>query len=381
MKRKILLIILIAFTLLLAACGGQEDEEAEPERIVETVVVVATPTAVPEEAAEIAPPPDTSSEETAVSEDAPVMELAPVAAGQPTMTTLTDLNVRSGPGTNYAIVGVLRAGESAAIAGKSNSGFWWKIVCPPGSGGECWASAGAQYSTAVNAGGVPIAAAPALPVATSVAAVPTSGSTATVTATTDPNATATTTATATATLGAGTVAPTATATVTATATATATATQTNGNPPPTETAVFTPTPTATTEQQGQIAPFDNDSLQNPATSVFLSITGTRDFSYSDAISYEEGDQDDWVEFEFPNNSNSSQVVWITLDCAISGSDSAQVRATIYEDEAGTTKIVLCGQGETQLTVDNTKTQQVRIHFGITAENVYATYTITVVGFK
>ncbi len=367
MKHKILLLILLAFALLLAACGEQENEEAEPERVVETVVVVATPTAV---AGEVdAPLPDSSSEETTVAEDAPVMEPAPVEAGQPTMTTLTDLNVRRGPGTNYAVVGVLRAGESAAIAGKSGNGYWWKIVCPAGSGGECWASAGAQYSTAVNADSVPVAAAPALPKATQAAAVPTSASTATVTVTANPNATPTTTAAATATQETGTA-----------VTPTATATQTNGYPPP-ETPTYTPTPTATTEQQKQIAPFDNDSLQNPATSVFLRITGDRNFSYSDAISYEEGDHDDWVEFEFPNNSNPSQVVWITLDCAISGSNSAQVRATIYEDGAETTKLVLCNQGEIQLTVDNTKMQQVRIHFGITDESVYATYTITVVGFR
>ena len=374
MERKILLVFLLVLAASLAACGGQtqENTEAEAERVVETVVVVATPTAAPEEAAGSAPPPDSSSEETAAAADAPVMEPAPVEAGQPTMTTLTDLNVRRGPGTNYGIVGVLRAGESAAIAGKSGNGFWWKIVCPAGTSGECWASAGAQYSTAVNADSVPVIAAPPLPQATQAAAAPTNtAAPATKAVVTTPGAaTPTTMAAATATQETDTA-----------VTPTAAATQTNGNISPTETAAYTPTPTATTEQQGQIAPFDNDSLQNPAASVFLSITGNRNFNYSDAISYEDGDQDDWVEFEFPNNSNPNQVVWITLECAISDSDSAQVRATVYEDGVQTTKIVLCNQGETQLTVDNTKTQQVRIHFGITDENVYATYTITVVGFK
>ena len=380
MKRKILLVFLLVLAASLAACGGQTQEnvEVETERVVETVVVVATPTAGPEEAAGSAPPPDSSAEETAAAADAPVMEPAPVEAGQPTMTTLTDLNVRRGPGTGYGIVGVLRAGESAAIAGKSGNGFWWKIVCPAGTSGECWASAGAQYSTAANVDSVPVMAAPPLPQATQAAAAPTPTNAAaptstaapTTAVTTNPGATPTTMAAATATQETGTA-----------VTPTTTATQTNGNISPTETATYTPTPTATTEQQGQIAPFDNDSLQNPAVSVFLSITGNRNFNYSDAISYEGGDQDDWVEFEFPNNSNPNQIVWITLECAISGSDSAQVRATVYEDGGQTTKIVLCNQGETQLTVDNTKTQQVRIHFGITDENVYATYTITVVGFR
>lgn len=131
----------------------------------------------------------------------------------------------------------------------------------------------------------------------------------------------------------------------------------------------------------QIAPFDNDSLQNPATSVFLSNTGNRNFTYSDAVSYADGDQEDWVEFEFPNNSNSSQSVWLTLDCTISGDSGAQLRATVYENGNSTTKIALCNQGQVQLTVDNTQTQQVRLHWGITRPTIYAEYTLTVVGFR
>ncbi|MFQ5434675.1 MAG: hypothetical protein ACE5FD_07345, partial [Anaerolineae bacterium] len=142
-----------------------------------------------------------------------------------------------------------------------------------------------------------------------------------------------------------------------------------------------PTPTYTPTTAAAIAQFDNDSLQNPAVSVFMSPTGNRNFSHSNDISYPNGDQDDWVEFEFPNNSNTSQRVRITLNCNITGPDGAQVRATIYEDGQQTTKIVICGQGETFLTVDNTKKQQLRIHWGITQDGVYATYDLTVVGYN
>lgn len=396
MKRYSLLITLFVLALLLVACGGGQENETEtdtqPEQVVETVVVVATPTAVPEEAAAVSQ--DSSSEETAASADAPVLEPAPVQAGQPTMTTLTDLNVRSGPGTNYTIVGVLRAGQSASVIGKSSNGGWWKITCPTGVGGECWASAGSQYSTASNVENVPAAAAPPPP-ATQVAAAPTTSEataepTGTVETAVSPTATATAAATTTTTTNPTSPPPTATQSgnnnppPTSTPTSPPpTATQTgNNNPPPTSTSTPTSTPTATaTVEQIQIAPFDNDSLQNPAVSVFLSPTGSRNFSHTNDISFENGDQDDWIEFEFPNNSNANQAVWITLNCTISGSDSAQVRATIYENGVQTTQIVLCNEGEKQLTVDNTKTQQVRIHFGIPAPNTYATYTITVVGFR
>ena len=132
-----------------------------------------------------------------------------------------------------------------------------------------------------------------------------------------------------------------------------------------------------------MAPFDNDSLQNPAVSVFFSPTGEREFTYSNDVSYENGDQDDWVEFEFPNNANTSQPVWITLDCTITGENagSAQLRATLWQNGASTTQIVLCNEGEVQLTVNNTQVQQLRVHFGITAPDIYATYTLRVVGFK
>ena len=125
--------------LFLTACGGGQAAEptlappaTEAAVEVQTVVVVATPTPEPETAgaADEAPPVDSSSEETAVSEEAPVLEAPAVSAGVSTMTTLTALNVRTGPGTQYRIVGSLPVGASAEIVGKSPNGHWWKIVCP-----------------------------------------------------------------------------------------------------------------------------------------------------------------------------------------------------------------------------------------------------------
>jgi hypothetical protein len=135
-----------------------------------------------------------------------------------------------------------------------------------------------------------------------------------------------------------------------------------------------------------IAPLDNDSLQNPAVSEFLSITGTRDFAYTDQISSPMGDMEDFVEFEFPNNSNPAQQVRITLDCTFSEAENgAQVRATVWED--GVEDIGLradCNDGEQILTVDNTKVQTVRIYFSVGPtgdEQTLVDYTITIVGFQ
>lgn len=379
------LILLMALTTLACGLSGGSEPEATAALVVpteagagaEAVVVVVTPTL---------------AEEAPAAADIPTLSAPTTQPGLPTMTALVSLNVRTGPGTNYPVVGAFSAGQVATIVGKSQDGNWWKVQCPAGVGNECWASARPQYTSSVGAEGVQVAAAPLAPTQPPIQVTATSAL-AQVTATSAANSggaapTATTaaqTGTATATTAAAST-PTPTATQPGAATATYTHTPPAVSPTatsptqPTATYTYTPTPTAT-QPTIQIAPFDNDSLQNPAQSVFLSITGTRNFSHSHDVSYENGDQEDWVEFEFPNNANTNQPVWITLNCTITGAGNAQLRVTLYEDGAGTTQIVLCNDGEKQLTVNNTKTQQLRIHFGIPAPDIYATYTLTVVGFR
>ncbi len=42
--------------------------------------------------------------------------------------TATDLlNIRAGPGLNYAILGQLKQGEAITIVGKSQDGLWWQV--------------------------------------------------------------------------------------------------------------------------------------------------------------------------------------------------------------------------------------------------------------
>ncbi len=350
LDKLFLLIVLLSLPTLACSVLGNSDEPAAPtvtpppqvDAPTQTpVIIIATPT---------------PAEEQPPAPDAPEMSPPTAEPGQPTMITLVDLNVRRGPGTNYGVVGALRGGSSALIVGRSPDGGWWKIACPPGTGAECWSSALPQYSSSKNAENVPVAAVPPPP-------APIHTATATATSTTTATATSTTTAT-----------PTTDGTTTTTATPTVTPTQDVN-----ATATTTPTPTPT--DTALIAPFDNDSLQNPAVSHFMSPTGTRNFTFNEQVSYAEGDQEDWVEFEFPNNDNSSQTTWVTLDCTLTGVPGPQLRATVYENGNSTNKIILCGQGETQITVDNTKVQQLRIHFGITGDPIYASYALTVVGYR
>jgi len=72
-------------------------------------------------------------------------------------TALISLNVRTGPGTAFPVIGRLRNGESAEIVGRDSGGFWWQIVFP-GEDNVGWIAAGGEFSSAVNFDQVPVVA-------------------------------------------------------------------------------------------------------------------------------------------------------------------------------------------------------------------------------
>ena len=91
----------------------------------------------------------------------PVAILPAPDANAPSATTTTAVNVRSGPGENYTIFGVLQAGSVAEVVGKSEDNLWWALNMPVSATGKGWVSA--QYVTASNADGVPVMPAPPVP--------------------------------------------------------------------------------------------------------------------------------------------------------------------------------------------------------------------------
>lgn len=69
------------------------------------------------------------------------------------------INVRSGPGTDYDLVGVLIAGQEVPALGRSIGGDWVQIAYPGVPGGVAWV-----YSPLVTLeGGVPVIAPPPTP--------------------------------------------------------------------------------------------------------------------------------------------------------------------------------------------------------------------------
>jgi PKD repeat protein/uncharacterized protein YraI len=129
-----------------------------PEQLTATSVETAEPTATP--AQQIPPTPTTT----------PQPEPATAAA-------VTDLNIRSGPGIAYAVLGVLRAGQSAEITGISPDGGWWQIQFSGAADGRGWVSA--HYITAQNTDNVPVVQAPSPPATATPTSTPTSSPTST----------------------------------------------------------------------------------------------------------------------------------------------------------------------------------------------------------
>ncbi len=89
-----------------------------------------------------------SMAESPASEDG--TEAAAPEAESPLVTILGDMNIREGPGTDYARVGGATEGESFPITGKSSDGEWWQIDFDGESG---WVYA--PFVTASNTENVP----------------------------------------------------------------------------------------------------------------------------------------------------------------------------------------------------------------------------------
>lgn len=60
-----------------------------------------------------------------------------------------NVNLRSGPGFNFAVEGQMRAGEQAHVTGASPDGQWWRVTCVVDASSNCWVSANPAYTQVV----------------------------------------------------------------------------------------------------------------------------------------------------------------------------------------------------------------------------------------
>jgi uncharacterized protein YraI len=84
----------------------------------------------------------------------------------PGLRTLTDLNVRSGPGTFYDLVGLLPAGSLAEIVGRDEGRQWWQVRFNLVPGGLAWVAADPDFSETANVENVPVVPPPPTPTGT-----------------------------------------------------------------------------------------------------------------------------------------------------------------------------------------------------------------------
>ncbi|HSN74919.1 MAG TPA: META domain-containing protein, partial [Anaerolineae bacterium] len=89
---------------------------------------------------------------------------APPEPTTPTGTVVgtQSLNVRSGPGTAFPVIGVASAGDQGEIVGVSADGRWWAVAAPSAPDGVGWVSV--DFVLATNAEDVPVIASPPTPV-------------------------------------------------------------------------------------------------------------------------------------------------------------------------------------------------------------------------
>ncbi len=97
----------------------------------------------------------------------PVAETStPVGPTIPSLLTLTDLNVRSGPGTVYDLLGLLPSGSTAEIIGRDPTLQWWQIRFEPAVDRVGWVSADPAFSQAAKTDNIPLVPAPPTPTGT-----------------------------------------------------------------------------------------------------------------------------------------------------------------------------------------------------------------------
>jgi|GEM_PF-1740887 len=165
--------MIVAAMFLLAACGprplpASDQVQQLVEQAVKATLAAQTtqppapgPTAPPSATVPLSPLPPTATGEKPSAADAATPVAAPTGTSAPSATLVTAdtptteppdtptagpsamtakvVNLRSGPGTNYPLVGSTSAGETYAIQDRNSDGSWFEICCIAGK--SAWVAA------------------------------------------------------------------------------------------------------------------------------------------------------------------------------------------------------------------------------------------------
>jgi uncharacterized protein YraI len=147
-QRSVTIILLLMVALLVSGCsllfGGRDSEEPTPEADERVIVPTFTPTTevpvtpTPEPTA-TEPPAVAAAPTVAPSPEAPIAT-ATIDAPTPTpipkvVVSAAAANARSGPGTEYALIGAVTQGQAFDVTGKNADGTWWQFCCVNGQPG------------------------------------------------------------------------------------------------------------------------------------------------------------------------------------------------------------------------------------------------------
>ncbi|MDX9991794.1 MAG: SH3 domain-containing protein [Anaerolineales bacterium] len=160
MNRKIIVTI-IALVLAAFACSmpGQAPAATPTEQAGGQPDLAATITAqeLTLQAPTQTPQPPT---ETFTPEASPTITLTPTPE-VPMASVSVNTNCRSGPGTQFDLIGALNVGQTAEVVGRYQNGAYW-IIKNPGSSGNCWLW-GNYASVSGNTSSLPEYPSPATP--------------------------------------------------------------------------------------------------------------------------------------------------------------------------------------------------------------------------
>jgi uncharacterized protein YgiM (DUF1202 family) len=141
--------------------AAQPDADASPEPL---FLTVPTRTFTPEPTLPPSPtvPSPTATRTPAVTPTLPAPSPSTSTPTAPTPTPAIvaneDTSVYSGPGADYSVIGLLKAGESAIVVGRNADSTWWQIRF---QADRAWVSA-AAVTASLGAYSVPVVSAPPL---------------------------------------------------------------------------------------------------------------------------------------------------------------------------------------------------------------------------
>ncbi len=140
-RPAILNLLLVYLMVIVVGCAQPTPEPTEtPVATQPTTTIVAAPAAAPTATPTMTVTPDL----TATATVTPTLEPAAI-------TLLETLNVRSGPGLAYPILGAAAPGDVLVVIGRSPDGIWWQAECPPSINAmQCWVVSDPEFSIAAG---------------------------------------------------------------------------------------------------------------------------------------------------------------------------------------------------------------------------------------